>query len=121
MCDCGRPAYVKSMWLGSAQIEGDILDLREGPAAATLRVLASSAFGAISGTVQGDRPPMAGLKVSLVSVSPGHDGPARFADIDVGARYSFDSVVPGDYKLAVVDDDDLLPQAGETGWSSIAR
>jgi hypothetical protein len=41
---------------------------------------------------------MAGLKVALVSVSTRHDGPPRFADIDVGGRYSFDSVVPGEYQ-----------------------
>jgi protocatechuate 3,4-dioxygenase beta subunit len=113
MCDCGRPAYVKSMWLGSAQIEGDILDLSEGPSGATLRVLLSSGFGRISGTVQGDPVAMAGLKVALVAVSPGHDGPSRFADIDIGGRYSFDSVVPGEYKLAVVDDGDLLIQGAD--------
>jgi protocatechuate 3,4-dioxygenase beta subunit len=114
MCDCLRPAdcrhpaYVKSMWLESAQIEGDILDLSEGPASATLRVLLSSAFGAISGTVQADRAPMAGLKAALVSPRP--DRAPRFGDIDVGGRYSFNSVVPGEYQLAVVDDDELLLQ-----------
>jgi len=113
MCDCKRPAYVKSMWLGSAQIEGDILDLSDGPAAATLRVLVSSAFGTISGTVPGDQKAMAGLKVALVPASPTHDGPPRFADIDAGGRYSFDSVVPGDYQLAVVDDGDLLLQGAD--------
>jgi len=113
MCDCKRPAYVKTMWLGSAQIEGDILDLSEGPAAATLRVLVSSAFGAISGTVQGDRAAMAGFKVALVSAGPGLDGPPRFADMDAGGRYSFDSVVPGEYKMVVVDDSDLLLQGAD--------
>jgi hypothetical protein len=104
------------MWLGSAQIEGDILDLREGPAGATLRVLLSSGFGAISGTVQGDRARTntpAGFRVALVSVNPAHDGPPRFADIDAGGRYSFDSVVPGEYQLAVVDDGDLLLQGDD--------
>jgi hypothetical protein len=111
MCDCGRPVYVKSMWLGAVQIEGDILDLRDGPAGATLRVRVSSAFGAISGTVQGDRAAMTGLKVALVS--PGPDRGPRFAAIDPGGRYSFDSIVPGEYQLAVVDDDDLLLQGAE--------
>jgi protocatechuate 3,4-dioxygenase beta subunit len=113
MCDCGRPAYVKSMWLGSAQIAGDVLDLSEGPDTATLRVLLSSAFGAISGTVQGDRVAMAGLKVALVALSPRHGDPPRFADIDVSGLYSFDSIVPGEYKLAVVDDNDLLIQGAD--------
>ena len=56
---------------------------------------------------------MAGLKVVLVSVTPRHDEPPRFADIDVGGRYSFDSVVPGEYKMAVVDDSDLLLQGAD--------
>jgi len=112
-CACGRPAYVKSMWLGSAQIAGDVLDLSEGPDRATLRVLLSSGFGAISGTVQGDRVAMAGLKVALVAVSPRLGDPPRFADIDVNGRYSFDSIVPGEYKLAVVDNNDLLIQEAD--------
>lgn len=109
--DCKRPAYVKSMWLGSVQIEGDILDLGEGPAAATLRVLVSSAFGAISGTVQGDRAAMTGLKVALVS--PRLDRASRFADISVDGQYSIDSVVPGEYQLAVVDDSEFLLQGAD--------
>ena len=108
MCDCGSPAYVKSMWLGSAQIQGDVLDLSEGPDKAALRVLLSSRFGAISGTVQGDLVSMRSLKVALVPATPGKDPRPRFAGIDVGGRYSFDSVVPGGYKLAVVDDSDML-------------
>jgi protocatechuate 3,4-dioxygenase beta subunit len=113
ICDCGRPAYVKSMWLGSAHIDGDTLDLSEGPDRATLRVLLSSAFGAISGTVQGDREAMAGLKVALVALSQGPGDPPRFADIDARGRYSFDSIVPGEYKLAVVEDNDLLCQGAD--------
>jgi len=101
------------MWLGPAQIEGDTLDLSEGPAGATLRVLLSSGFGAFSGTVQGQQAAMTGLKVALVLDSPRHDGPLRFADIDVGVRYSFDSVVPGEYRLAVVDDSDLFIEGAD--------
>jgi len=101
------------MWLGSAQIAGDVLDLSEGPDRATLRVLLSSGLGAISGTVQGDRVAMAGLKVALVAVSPRLGDPPRFADIDVNGRYSFDSIVPGEYKLAVVDNNDLLIQEAD--------
>ena len=113
MCDCGRPAYVKSMWLGSAQIQGDILDLSEGADGAAIRVLLSSRFVAISGTVQGDGVSMTSLKVALIAVSPENDRPPRFVDIDVGGRYSFDSVVPGKYKLAVVDDSDMLLQGAD--------
>jgi protocatechuate 3,4-dioxygenase beta subunit len=113
VCDCGLPAYVKSMWLGSAPIAGDILDLSDGPDRAILRVLLSSRFGAISGTVQGDRTAMAGLKVALVAISPEHYGLPRFADVDVGGQYSFDSVVPAEYKLAVVDESDLLIQGAK--------
>ncbi len=104
---------MKWMWLGFAQIQGDILDLSEGPDRAALRVLLSSRFGAISGTVWGDRVSVTSLKVALVPVSPGNDRPPRFADIDVGGRYSFDSVVPGGYKLAVVDDSDMLLQGAD--------
>jgi hypothetical protein len=111
------PAYVKSMWPGSAGIEGDILLPERGPDSATLRVLSSSRSGAISGTVQGDRVAITGLKVALVAVSAGHDGPPGFADIDadidIDGRYSFGSVVPGEYELAAVDDGDLLIQGAD--------
>jgi hypothetical protein len=53
------------------------------------------------------------LKVALVAVSPGRDGPPSFADIDAGGRYTFDSVIPGEYKLAVVDGTDLLMQGAD--------
>jgi protocatechuate 3,4-dioxygenase beta subunit len=58
MCDCGRPAYVKSMWLGSAQIEGDILDLSEGPgrgnAQSPVKFGVRCHFGDCSGRPGGD-------------------------------------------------------------------
>ncbi len=107
MCDCGRPAYVKSMLLGSTQIEGDTLDLTNGPDTASLRVLLSTAFGAISGTVQGDPAAMANSRVVLVAAKPRQGAPLGQAKIDAGGRYSFDSVVPGEYQLAVVDDSDV--------------
>ena len=54
-----------------------------------------------------------GLRVALVALSPEDDGPPRFADIDVGGRYAFDSIVPAEYKLAVVDDNDVWIQGSD--------
>lgn len=113
MCDCGRPSYVKSIRLESSQIQGDVLDLSDGPERATLRVLVSSRFGEVSGTVQADRSAMAGLKVALVAFGRKDDGPTRFTSIDAGGRYLFDSVVPGEYKLVVLDVGDVLVQGLE--------
>jgi len=113
VCRCVSPAYVKSMRLGSSDIQGDILDLTEGSGGATLRVLVSSRFGDVSGSVPGERAAIAGLKVALVAVTPERDISPRFADIGANGRYSFDSVVPGSYRLAAVDENDLVIQGAE--------
>lgn len=114
MCDWVPQAYVKSMRLGSTEIQGDILDLSSGSGGAALTVVVSSRFGSISGTVQGDRAAAAGLRVALVAVTPGYVRPPQFADIGADGRYSFDSVVPGDYKLAVVAANDLVIQGADS-------
>jgi hypothetical protein len=101
------------MWLGSSPIQGDVLNLSDGPERATLRVLVSSRFGAISGMVQGDGSAIANWKVALVAIGLKDDGPTRFTRLDAGGRYLFDSVVPGAYKLAVVDNGDRLVQGLE--------
>ena len=108
LCDWVPPVYVKSMRLGSTEIQGDILDLSRGSGGAALTVLVSSRFGRISGTVQGDHAAATDLKVALVDIAPGYVRPPQFAEIGAGGRYSFDSVAPGDYKLAVVGEDDLV-------------
>jgi len=113
VCRCVSPAYVKSMRLGSSDIQGDILDLTEGSGGATLRVLVSSRFGDVSGSVPGERAAIAGLKVALVAVTPERDISPRFADIGANGLYSFDSVVPGSYRLAAVDENDLVIQGAE--------
>jgi hypothetical protein len=101
---------VKSIRLGSSDIQGDILDMTDGSGGATLKVLVGSRFGDVSGSVQGERTAMAGLKVALVAVTPERDLPPRFSDIGASGRYSFDSVVPGKYRLAAVDENDLVIQ-----------
>jgi hypothetical protein len=110
VCRCVSPAYVKSIRLGSSDIQGDILDMTDGSGGATLKVLVGSRFGDVSGSVQGERTAMAGLKVALVAVTPERDLPPRFSDIGASGRYSFDSVVPGKYRLAAVDENDLVIQ-----------
>lgn len=103
-CDCNSSAYVKSLSLDAISIEGDILDLADGPENTSLIVLLSSRFAAISGTVQGDHSSLAGRKVALVPIGPAYNEQPRFAEIDSSGRYSFDSVIPANYKLAAVDE-----------------
>ena len=102
------------MRLGSTGIQGDILDLSGGSGGAALTVVVSSRFGSISGTVQGDRAATAGLRVALLAITPGYVRPPQSAGIGADGRYSFDSVVPGDYKLAVVAANDLVIQGADS-------
>jgi hypothetical protein len=112
-CDREPPAYIESMRLGSTEIQGDILDLSDGSGGRTLNVFVSSRFGHVSGAVQGNRAAVADLKVALVAVTSERDLSPRFADIGADGRYSFDSVVPGNYRLAAVDENDLVIQGAD--------
>jgi hypothetical protein len=114
MCDWVPKAYVKSMRLGSTEIQGDILDLSGGSGGAALTVVISARFGSISGTVQGDRAAVADPRVALVAITPGYLRPPQSAGIGADGRYSFDSVVPGDYKLAVIAANDLVIQGADS-------
>jgi hypothetical protein len=113
----GGQGYVKSMRLGSAEIDGQILDLTAGAAGAALTVVISAQFGSISGTVQTD-PQTAGLAVVLVA---GGQGWMNFAEVGTGGSYSFDNVVPGEYKLTAISRSDLdTIQQDEDGLGTYA-
>ena len=96
-------AYVKSVRVGSTETEGDVLDLRNGPAGA-ITIVASSATGQISGTAADSKGPMAGAMVALV---PEPDGRQYFRMATAGpdGTYSMTNIPPGKYRLLVADDD----------------
>jgi hypothetical protein len=108
--------FTKSMRLGSVQIEGEILDVRNGAGGAPLTVLVSGANGNISGTVRDSKGPVAGAGVALTP-----DGDANryawFATAGADGTYKISDVPPGKYLLLATDDDytGILQQGKDLG------
>ena len=108
-------AYVKAITLGSNRVEANWVNLRGGSAGASLTVLVSSAFGSISGTVSDGDGPVAGAKVALVRDDFVSLGDVTFANADDAGAYMIANVRPGKYRIAVVEDADNAPRAGNLG------
>jgi hypothetical protein len=99
--------YVKSVTAGSTETEGDILDLRNGPAGA-VKVTVASLTGEVSGVVSDANGPAAEAVVMLIA----DRSPARrpmFARTAADGTYKFPAVPPGKYKM-VAGDNDLAMQ-----------
>jgi Carboxypeptidase regulatory-like domain len=100
----GGWGYVKSVRVGDTESEGDILDLRNGPAG-PLTVTVSSNFCEVTGTVRDSKGPVADTPVVLRSEG---DWPnIQDARTDSNGTYKFASVSPGKYRLMAVDEDTL--------------
>jgi len=97
-------AYVKSMRLGSTQIDGDILDLRNGAAGDSLTLVASSAMGSITGTVSDDTGPAAAAMVALAPESFDPMLPNRYMTTKPDGTYQIGGLPPGRYKIVAVDE-----------------
>jgi hypothetical protein len=97
------PVYVKSVRVGSTETEGDLLDLRNGPAGA-ITIAAGSVTGQVSGTASDSKGPVAGAMLVLV---PEPDGRQFFRTAMAGqdGTYTIPNIPPGKYKLLVRDDD----------------
>ena len=68
-------AYVKSLSLGSVQVDGDILDVRNGSGGGALTLTISADTGEISGIVSDSKGPVAGV---MVMSMPGTRDPGIF-------------------------------------------
>jgi hypothetical protein len=100
-------AYVKSMHLGQANIDGTVLDLSHGISAPSeLILLLSSAMGSVSGIVRDkSEAPSAGVSVALAN---GEDTDRTLlTKTNADGAYSFTALKPGKYKLAIADPSDL--------------
>jgi hypothetical protein len=101
-----RPAYVKSIRIGSVESEGDTLDVRNGPVGPVI-VLVSSNSCEVSGTVSGSPDPAQGLQVVLVRPMENGRPDIKVVTTGAGGTYKFAGIPPGKYKLLVVEDDTL--------------
>lgn len=96
-------AYVKSMRLGSTDIEGSILDLRDGVGGGALIVTASSVQGQISGVVRNAAGPAAYARIALLSEKGGvWDNPAVLTARSNG-MYTFTNLAPGKFIILALD------------------
>lgn len=105
-------AYVRSVRLGNVELDKPEIDLSSGAAGATLSLKISSGVAEISGTVTDSKGPAAGVRVVL---GPRQKGPfTSNTSIVTGPDgvYKFTRVVPGNYNLYAVDDDDLTYVGG---------
>jgi hypothetical protein len=93
--------YVQSMRLGSTDMDGEILDLRNAADGAALTVNASSTTGEIAGVVHNSGGPAAHAHVVLLEEGTGGWPWAIGASSD--GRYSFPHLRPGKYRLVVLD------------------
>jgi protocatechuate 3,4-dioxygenase beta subunit len=110
----GTPLYVKSMRLGSANVDGAVLELRNGSGGADLSILASSAVGSLSGTVADDNGSVAGTRIFLKGEGADDMFSRRYASTGPDGKYQFANLPPGNYKvLAVAESDaDTLTNPG---------
>ena len=99
----GNNAYVKSMRLGSHDVEGNVVDLRYGVAGA-LTLLVSADTCEVSGTVSDAKGPAAGAMVGLL---PQRNGVSSGAITDDAGKYSFTGLPPGKYRLRAGNESDM--------------
>jgi hypothetical protein len=94
-------AYVRSIRLGAVEVDGDILDLRNGSGGGSLTLLVSAATCEISGTVSDSDGPVAGAMVEIAQ-----DESSFFLGMvtDSSGKYSRTGLRPGKYKLLAVDE-----------------
>ena len=97
------PAYVRSVRIGSTETEGDILDVRNGPAG-PVTIAVSSLMCQVSGTVNDSDGPAANTRVVLVPEAGSGRG-FQSAPVKADGTYVFIALAPGKYKLAATDAD----------------
>ena len=110
------PVYIKSMRLGTVEMQDGLLDVSRGvPAGSQLTVVVSSAFGEVSGRVtaaQGSVYETTGVLLVRANRKQG----VMISEVQPDGTYAFQNVPPGRYKLVLVDlldwDGDVAIQDG---------
>ena len=101
-----RPAYVKSIRIGSVESEGDTLDVRNGPVGPVTLLVSSNACE-VSGTVSDSQAPAQGVQVALVRSMESGRPDFHMVSTAADGTYKFGGVPPGKYKLLIVEDNAL--------------
>ncbi|HML18135.1 MAG TPA: carboxypeptidase-like regulatory domain-containing protein [Bryobacteraceae bacterium] len=100
------PVFLKSAWMGTDEIAGQLLDLTAGTAA-PLRIVVSDNTATIQGTGPANR------QIVMEHVE-GQAVSDRIAGIDNNGHYTFSGLAPGNYRLMVGDAfDDRTPDAAK--------
>jgi hypothetical protein len=91
------------MSLGSAAIDGAVLDLRNGSSAGDLVLRLSAASGSVSGTVRDDLENAVEARVGLIAADENDDKSVgfspRWSNAGKDGSYTFPNLPPGNYKL----------------------
>jgi protocatechuate 3,4-dioxygenase beta subunit len=99
--------YIKSMRMGSQNMEGDIVDLRNGAAGGELSILVSSKVASVSGIVTDERGNLPGARVVLTPAGPEDSMVHRYYGMsDESGKYQINDVPPGSYHLVAVAEGD---------------
>jgi hypothetical protein len=99
------PTYVKSTQMGALHADGQILDLTQGAGGSPVTIVVSSKVAEISGVVREGTDAAPGLSVVLMPDPPDGTRPQITTSRPDGT-YKFGAVVPGKYRLAVIDKED---------------
>jgi hypothetical protein len=100
------PAYIKSIRIGSTQVEGNVLDLRQGAPGDSVAVVVSSATGSISGTVSDDKGPVSAATVLLAPDDEDSGQGNRYMQVKPDGTYTLPMIPPGKYRIAAFDEAD---------------
>jgi protocatechuate 3,4-dioxygenase beta subunit len=105
-------AFLKSAWIGSAELTGGLLDLSSG-AHGELRVVVSTNTASIHGTA----PALAQVMMSPAGGSPS----ARLflAQADQNGQFKIEGLAPGKYRLGFPDQLESLPTGGGTNGQEV--
>ncbi len=96
------PVYVRSMRLGSAAVEGAVLDLRGGSPGNGLTLVVSSATASMKGVVTTGSSPSSGAVVILMSADPAGGAPTLSAAVRPDGSYVIAGVAPGKYLAGAI-------------------
>jgi 5-hydroxyisourate hydrolase-like protein (transthyretin family) len=101
--DIPENIYIKSLQLGPAQIDNDIIDFSSGPPRAPLIVTLRKSEAAVSGVVHDQNRPAPRITVQLISDNGHGFDLVRVVQTEENGSYAFQGVAPGKYRILAFD------------------